>query len=182
MSSLTGRSAAVAALTVGFVLVYWRVFVRLVDAWTNDGNYSHGFLIIPIAAYFVWERRARLQAAPLRPTWLGLVVVLGGIFVLLAGLLGSELFLSRISVIGTIAGTVLFLFGWTHLRILAFPLAFLLLMIPLPSIIFNQIAFPLQLVASRVGEFMIARATCSSWRTRRSKSPRRAAASGRSSR
>jgi exosortase len=51
-----------------------------------------------------------------------------------------------------LAGSVLFMLGWRHLRILLFPIAFLLLMIPIPSIIFNQIAFPLQLLASRFGE------------------------------
>ena len=72
---------------------------------------------------------------------------------LVAGLLGAELFLSRVSMIGVLAGAILFLFGWPHLRVLLFPLAFLLLMIPLPAIIFNQIAFPLQLLASHVGEY-----------------------------
>ena len=53
------------------------------------------------------------------------------------------------------AGVVLFLGGWQRLRVLLFPLAFLLLMVPLPAIIFNQIAFPLQLLASHVGEFAV---------------------------
>ena len=74
---------------------------------------------------------------------------------LLAGILGSELFLTRISILGTIAGITLFLFGWNHLRILLLPIAFLLLMIPIPAIIFNQIAFPLQLLASRFGEMAL---------------------------
>ncbi|HUL72423.1 MAG TPA: exosortase A [Vicinamibacterales bacterium] len=149
----------VALVAGGIVLVYWQVFARLIDAWIVDGNYSHGWLIIPIAAYFVWERRAKLAATPLAPTWFGLVVFAGGILVLLAGLLGSELFLSRVSLILTLAGIVLFLFGWAHLRIVAFPLAFLLLMIPLPAIVFNRIAFPLQLVASRFGESIISAAS-----------------------
>ena len=67
-------------------------------------------------------------------------------------MLGAELFLTRISLVGTLAGTALFILGWSHLRILAFPLALLLLMIPIPAIIFNQIAFPLQLLASQFGE------------------------------
>jgi len=75
--------------------------------------------------------------------------------VLLAGILGAELFLTRISIVGTLAGSALFLFGWKRLRVLAFPLGILLLMIPIPAIIFNQIAFPLQLLASRVGEFTL---------------------------
>jgi exosortase len=135
------------------VAVYWQVFTRLFDAWTNDGNYSHGWLIVPLAGYFAWERRHRLLAIPARPSWLGLVLIAGSLLVLLAGLLGAELFLSRVSIVGTVTGIVLFLFGWAHVRTLAFPLAFLLLMIPIPAIIFNQIAFPLQLLASQFGEF-----------------------------
>jgi exosortase len=80
-----------------------------------------------------------------------LAIVLASLAVLVVGILGAEFFLSRVSGLGVIAGTVVFLYGWQHLRILAFPLAFLLLMIPIPAIIFNQIAFPLQLVASRFG-------------------------------
>src|SRR5262245_14252202 len=99
-------------IAAGILLVYWQVFVRLLDAWTNDGNYSHGFLIIPIALYFVWERRAKLAAAPTEGSWVGLAVFGGGILLLLAGLLGSELFLSRISLVVSVAGIVLFLFGW----------------------------------------------------------------------
>src|SRR5947207_9978536 len=143
---------AAGLLGVGFALLYWHVAAKLVFDWYNDDNYSHGFLIIPIALYLAWERRARLRAATANSSALGLVVVVGSIAVLLAGILGSELFLTRISIIGTLVGTLLFLFGWRCLRILAFPLAFLLLMIPIPSIIFNQIAFPLQLLASRFGE------------------------------
>jgi exosortase len=74
---------------------------------------------------------------------------------LVAGLLGAELFLSRVSLIGALGGALLFLFGWQHLRVMLFPLAFLLLMVPLPALIFNKIAFPLQLLASRVGEYSI---------------------------
>jgi exosortase len=124
------------------------------DWWTDD-NYSHGFLIIPIALYLAWERRRLFADVLPRASILGLIVVVGSIAVLLAGLLGSELFLTRISILGTVTGSVLFLFGWARLRVLAFPLAFLFLMIPLPAIIFNQIAFPLQLLASRVGEFTL---------------------------
>jgi exosortase len=142
-----------AAILAVFAGVYWQVFARLFDAWTNDGNYSHGWLIVPLAAYFAWERRDRLFATPVRPSIFGLVVILGSLAALLAGLLGAEMFLTRLSIIGTTVGIVLFLFGWMHLRILTFPLAFLLLMIPIPAIIFNQIAFPLQLLASQFGEF-----------------------------
>jgi exosortase len=90
-----------------------------------------------------------------RPSWVGLLIVAGSVVVLGAGVLGAELFLTRISMLGVLAGAVVFLAGWTALRILAFPLLFLLLMIPLPAIIFNQVAFPLQILASRFGELAL---------------------------
>jgi exosortase len=139
-------------IVTSFALLYWHVITKLVSDWWTDDNYSHGFLIVPIAAYFAWERRERFWKQPAQPNILGLVLVFGSIGVLLVGLLGSELFLTRISILGTIVGTLLFLFGWARLRVLAFPLAFLLLMIPIPAIIFNQITFPLQLLASQAGE------------------------------
>jgi exosortase D (VPLPA-CTERM-specific) len=150
--TLTGTILVVATVC----LLFWQVLVRLVDAWIVDGNYSHGFLIIPIALYLVWERRQKLAAAPVQGSWMGLVLIAGGLLTLLAGLWGSELFLSRIALLPVIAGIVLFVFGWAHLRILVFPIAFLFLMIPIPAIIFNQIAFPLQLLASKLGEWAIA--------------------------
>jgi exosortase len=139
-------------LVGSFGLLYWRVLARLVHDWINDGNYSHGFLIVPLSLYFVWERRARLRAIPRQPSAFGLVVVIGSLAILLAGLMGAELFLTRVSVVGVIAGSILFLFGWRTLRLLALPVLFLLLMIPIPAIILNQVTFPLQLLASQVGE------------------------------
>jgi exosortase len=147
------RSAAsVGIVVLSFAVLYWSVVVKLVSDWYHDDNYSHGFLIVPLALYFAWERRGKVGAAPVRPSMFGLLVILGSIATLVAGVLGAELFLTRISIIGAIAGTILYLFGWQVLRTLTFPLSFLLLMVPLPAIIFNQIAFPLQLLASRFGE------------------------------
>lgn len=143
------------ASVASFVLLYWGVIVKLVHDWATDDNYSHGFVIAPLAAYFAYERRERLAAAVKKPTWLGLVVILGSLALLAAGTLGAELFLTRVSMIGMLLGVILFVWGYAHARILTFPLAFLLLMVPIPAIVFNQIAFPLQLLASRFGELAL---------------------------
>ena len=144
---------AVALVGAAILLTYWSVIRGLVGAWSTDDNYSHGFFIVPLAAYFAWERRHRLSQIPVTPSLTGLVIVVASLMLLIAGMLGAELFLSRVSLIGVVAGAMLFLYGWARLRVLTFPLAFTLLMIPLPAIIFNKIAFPLQLLASNVGEF-----------------------------
>ena len=150
-----GLIASIVLSVAAFGFLYRRVIAKLVYDWINDGNYSHGFLIVPIAAYLVWERRTRLTAEPIKPSAFGLVILGGSLATLGAGILGAELFLSRVSMIGVVAGVVLFTMGWRALQRLAFPIAFLLLMIPIPAIIFNQIAFPLQLLASKAAEFTL---------------------------
>jgi exosortase A len=152
MPSRAKLTAAITLLACAFVLLYWPVLRKLVYDWSTDENYSHGFLIVPLAAYLAWERRDRLRALPARPNTFGLLIVAGSLVMLVAGLLGAELFLTRISMLGMLVGGILFVLGWKHLKALLFPVGVLLLMIPIPAIIFNQILFPLQLLASRVGE------------------------------
>lgn len=152
----TRQQLVAVGLVLGAMLaLYWSVINGLVTAWSTDDNYSHGFFIVPLALYFAWERRAAILASPHRPTLFGLVLVGGSLFLLVAGLLGAELFLSRVSIVFALAGVILFMFGWPTTRVLLFPLAFMFLMIPLPAIIFNKIAFPLQLLASHVGEYAV---------------------------
>jgi exosortase len=147
-----------AALCTGIGLVYASTLSSLARQWGSDDNYSHGFFVLPLALYFAWERRDRLAAAPRHANAAGLALIVGSLLIRLAGVLGSDIFLTRVSLIGVIAGAIWFVWGQRHVRILAFPILFLLLMIPLPTIIFNQLAFPLQLFASRVGEGVIAAA------------------------
>jgi exosortase len=144
--------SAVTLLGVAFGFLYGGVILSLIGAWTTDDNYSHGFLIVPVAVYLVWERREVLASAVPQPSVLGLGALGLSVALLVVGQLGAELFLTRVSLIGSVAGTILFCLGWQHLRVLFFPLAFLLLMVPIPAIVFNQIAFPLQIVASQTGE------------------------------
>jgi exosortase len=70
--------------------------------------------------------------------------------VLTIGQMGAELFLARFSLLLLLASLIVLFLGWNYLRALFFPIAFLLLMIPIPAILFNQITFPLQLLASKV--------------------------------
>jgi exosortase len=150
-----GLWAPIALSVAAFAFLYRAVIAKLVYDWTYDGNFSHGFLIVPIAAYLVWERRKKLAATPIEPTVVGLVLLVGSLATLAAGILGAELFLSRVSMVGVIGSVVLFTTGWRFVRVLMFPLAFLLLMIPIPAIVFNQISLPLQLLASKAAEYTL---------------------------
>jgi exosortase len=102
------------------------------------------------SAFVVWQDRSRLARLPVIPSSWGLLIVAGALLVLIVGVMGAELFLSRTSLLLLIAGLVVFFLGWNYFRAVFFPWAFLILMIPIPAIIFNQITFPLQLLASKV--------------------------------
>lgn len=142
----------VLALLASFIVLYAGAFQSLLRDWLHDDNYSHGLLVIPIAAYLTWERRSALARATRQPSGWGLALVVASLGVTVAGTLGAEMFLARAPLIGVLAGGVLYALGPAHLRIVAFPLAVLTLMVPLPSLVFNQVAFPLQLLASTAGE------------------------------
>jgi exosortase len=139
--------AVLAALSLW---LYWPTILHLVSQWWHDPNFSHGFFVPLFSGFVLWQERDRLARLSPKPSWLGLLVLLVAICLLIVGQLGAELFLARFSLLVLLAGIVILFQGWTMFRATLFPWAFLLLMIPIPAIIFNQITFPLQLLASRV--------------------------------
>jgi len=140
----------IVVLGVALLWLYAPVLSHLAGQWIHDPNYSHGFFVPAFSLYVLWQERDRLRALPLRPSWSGLLILLLAVVVLTAGVLGAELFLSRVSLLIAVAGVVILMYGWNHMRAAMFPWLFLLLMIPIPNIVFNQITFPLQLLASKV--------------------------------
>ena len=139
---------AVLALPVGFLITYWPTLHGLVKQWLGNEDYSHGLLIIPIVLYLIWQKRPELKKVDIRPDWRALPLLFLAVFVFVVGELGAELFTTRISMIVLVFGLVWFLCGPAAVKILRFPLAFLLLMVPLPGMIHRNLTFPLQLFSS----------------------------------
>src|SRR4030095_12774913 len=103
-----------------------------------------------VIGYILWVERDNLRGAYQRPSllWGGTAILLA-LFALWAGVAGAELFLQRTSLVLMLVGVTLYFWGGTLLRRVLVPLCVLLLAIPIPTIVFNKIAFPLQLFASR---------------------------------
>jgi exosortase len=137
------------------LILYRAVLVKLFLDWWNLPDFSHGFFVPLFSAFLVYRDRERLAAIPKKPTWTGLVFVALAMSVLVIGVLGAELFLSRISGLILLTGIILTFWGWARLKALVFPLAFLLLGIPIPELVFSQITFPLQLLASRLAAALL---------------------------
>jgi len=134
------------------VISHAPVLARLVRQWSTDEDMGHGFFVPLVAAYLVWRKREELLALEPAPSWWGLAVVTCAALQSYLANLGAELFLARTAFVLSLIGCVLFLGGWAYLRVLAFPLFLLFLMIPIPALIYNQITLPLQFLASRLAE------------------------------
>jgi exosortase len=129
--------------------LYHDVIRRLVNDWRVDENYSHGFLIPLISIYAMWTQRQRLATLPVQPQLLsGSALVALAVAFHIAGVLTGELYASRLSLVVSLVGLTLYFGGWDWLRALAFPIGLLLLALPVPALIFNPLAFRLQLLAS----------------------------------
>lgn len=137
------------------ILVYARVLARLVTAWWQVPDYSHGFLVPVFAAYLMWVKRHKIKAIQLTPTWTGIVIVALSLATLVLGEFGAELFLSRVSLVILLAGLTLGFGGWQLLKELRFVLLVLFLAIPIPAIVFNEIALPLQLLAAKTASVLL---------------------------
>ena len=137
-------------VVASIALLYATNFEKLFSDWSIDENYSHGFFV-PIAFFWMlWRQRQELETVKVSPRWWGILIVLMALAQLAAGTMGAENFVAHSSLLTLLCGITLFLFGAEMLKRVAFPIAWLLFMIPLPSIIFYSITFPLQLLASKL--------------------------------
>jgi exosortase len=136
-------------LTAVLIFLYAPVLRLLIWQWANDSDYSHGFLVPVLSAYLIWARRDKLKLIARKPSPWGMVIVLVSLGFLFLGSLGAENSLARLSFVGCICGLVVYFAGSQVLRGIAFPIAFLLFAIPIPVVVYNEIVFPLQFIASK---------------------------------
>ncbi len=146
---------AFALLLALVAALYHHVAVKLVTDWYELPDFSHGFLIPFFVAFLVWDKRATLRNTPVRPSWAGISLVTFALFLLLTGLFGADLFLSRFSFVLLATGVIWTLIGRQMLGHTKFMLFVLLLAIPLPAVLFNQLTFPLQILASELASALL---------------------------
>ncbi len=146
----TGKWFAALSLAILVLIMYASVLGSLAEQWWNDPNYGHGFFVPAFAGYVLWSERDCWRALPFKPQNFGLVIMLVAIGLRVLGTLGAELFIARLSLVILISGIVVFLAGSHILKSIAFPIGYLLFMIPLPAIVYYQLTIPLQMWASRL--------------------------------
>ena len=158
MDQLRNRGVSPLLLLVTCAALIWLYLPflgSLIYSWDTDDNYSHGYFIPVVCLYMIYSMHVELRRSIKKPAFSGLVLIAVGLLLLLLGKVGSEYFVQRFSLIVVIAGIVLFYYGWKVFVLLLLPIAYLIFMIPLPAIVWNKIAFPLQLFSSLLTEKII---------------------------
>lgn len=130
------------------VLLYAGVLTGLASDWWTIPAYSHGFVILGLALAIVWRERGALSLLPVCPDQRGLGLTALACVLYAAGQLGAEYFLQRASLAVLAAGLILTFWGRRRLAHLALPLLLFATTIPLPAVLYNRLAAPLQLLSS----------------------------------
>ena len=144
-----------ALLLTLIVWLYASILARLFAQWYNDPNFSHGTFVPAFALFVLWLDRKNLKLIAPTPSWTGLPILIVALLMLVLGALGAELFFSRTSLLILLAGLIVLFQGWALFRAVLFPWAFLILMVPIPTLILQKVTFPLQLLASRLASGLL---------------------------
>jgi exosortase len=118
--------------------------------WWEDPNYSHGLLIVPVAAFFLWRGRDRWRAVQPTVSSFGLLVFAGVALIYLLGTAAAENFSTRVAAVAGIGTLAWGLLGWRFLRVAWFSYVFLFFAVPWPYVVYYQLTFPLQLFSTKV--------------------------------
>ncbi len=147
-STLWLKVGLIAALVI---VLFANVLASMAHDWWTDPAWSQGLLLPPLALYIAWLQRSRILSVPAQPNPRGLFLTAFACLTFLIGTLASEEFTARISFVILLAGLIWTFWGRGRLRTLAFPLLLLASMVPLPALLYNTLAAPLQLFASDLG-------------------------------
>jgi exosortase len=157
--SIGALPAALAATGLAGLLavLYGSTLKGLALEWASSPDSSYGALLAAVAVIIGWNRRRAVAAAIARHSNSsgGLVLLMLGLVAYLVGRFGADVFVTRVSLIVMVAGLTWYLAGAAAARILAVPIFFLLIAIPLPALVVNTITLPMQLVASRISENLL---------------------------
>lgn len=150
---LTILSLLILSLTIT-VFVAWDGVSRMISNWNRD-EYSYGYMVPFLTAFFIWQKKHALANAKLQLSWLGIVVTGFGLFVILFGELGTLFVMVQYGFIVTVHGIALSFLGLQGYRTISVPLMLLFFAVPLPEFLYNNLSQTLQLLSSEIGVWLL---------------------------
>lgn len=147
------RYAPAILIAAAFAVLFYQPAVLLVRDWWNLPEAGHGLLLAPVAIWFAWRAGVRPDAAG-QPV-LGAIVLSGAVAIRYASGLAAELFTMRGSMVGALVGLTIYFFGLRQVMHWWLPFVLAVLAIPLPELLTQALALPLQFKASQMGAALL---------------------------
>lgn len=139
-----------------FIFAFLPIWHWMVGRWMAPGSYySHGFLIPFMSGYLIWKKRGQIVLDTSKGAGSGLILVLGGLFVLLLSSFWQIYFTGAAAFLLVLTGTLVYLYGWKLLGTLWFPVLFLVFMLPIPLVLVADISLSLKLLAAKAAMKLI---------------------------
>ncbi len=142
-------------LLILWAVAFIPVYPSLFWTWINHSNNSHGILVPFISAFLVWQKRYQLRQSSVSNSDWGMIILVSTMFLYILSYAGAVTVISRVMIVFSLIGLILFTLGKDIFSTIKFPLLYLLFMVPVPDTIYNLVAFPLQLFATKVSAFII---------------------------
>lgn len=145
-----------AAIAGCLALVYYPIVEPLLSRFdARDSYYSHGYLVPFVTAFLIWNKRETIATIPLQGSLWGLPLIIGALLLHTTSYFLKINFPSYASCLVAIFGIMLFIGGWRFTKAMAFPLGFLIFMIPLPKMIIHSITFEMKLLATQISTALV---------------------------
>jgi exosortase len=152
-------ACAVAVATLALGLAYAHNLRELHRVWNNDPNYSHGYLVIPIALVVLWRRLSDMPAkSPLATApayWWGWVALCAVLALRAIAYERNAQWLEAATLVPAAACLAWSFGSWPLLRRAWPAIGFLVFMLPLPSVVNSSISLPLQRIAATGSCFLL---------------------------
>ncbi|MCB1685062.1 MAG: archaeosortase/exosortase family protein, partial [Pseudomonadales bacterium] len=132
----------------------WDGVLHAIGKWSSD-EYSYGYFIPFLIAFFIWQRKHRLAAEPFGGAWTGVLMVFAAAFLLVFGELATLYTLVQYGFALGVMGLALSMLGWRAFRWVAVPLLLLFFAVPLPNFLYNNLSQSLQLISSKIGVWFV---------------------------
>lgn len=143
-------------LAFACLLTYIPTFFWMWDRWfTKDSYYSHGILIPFVTGYLIWQKRKELQAIKQKSSSWGIRLIVLGILIHVVSCFLRVYFTSGFSMIIVLAGLIEYFYGKKVLREVAFPVAFLIFMVPVPMVVIADISFKMKILAAKIAAVVL---------------------------
>ena len=131
-----------------FLSLYSPLFYKLYRTSWTESDYTHAYFIFPIFLWLVWRKRHTVKVIlkELKPNKKihSFFVLLFGVFMFTFGWRQDYVFITTLSLVPVLYGLVGFLYGQMVTKTLYFPIFYLILLVPLPTGIVDNLTLPLR--------------------------------------